>query len=67
MLEVMARGLLIEHRHDDGTWASLEPDASHDSAAHDAEREWLRGKVYRCTRCDEQVRVSIEPEEDQPA
>ena len=54
---IMEAALLIEHRHDDGTWSRLEPSA-HDAAAHDPEREWVKGKtIYTCPICDEQVRV----------
>jgi hypothetical protein len=69
MFELMGRGLLIEHRHDDGTWAQLETvgPSQHDAAEHDAEREWLKGRVYQCTRCEEQVRVTYEPDRDQPS
>ena len=64
MLQVLARGLTIEHRHSDGSWAELEPETPHhDAAEHDAERQWLKGRIFRCTRCEEEVRVTVEPEE----
>jgi hypothetical protein len=50
----------FQHRHDDGTWGSLEPrPAHHDSADLDPEREWVGTDVrlYKCTTCDEEVRV----------
>ncbi len=48
----------IQHRHSDGTWGALEPQASHhDPAAHDPERDWGTGTIYVCTTCDEEVRV----------
>lgn len=53
--------LRMQHRHDDGTWATLEPRPAHDSPAdHDPEREWADGVIYACTRCDELVRVAHE-------
>jgi hypothetical protein len=55
---IMEAGLLIEHRHNDGSWNRFEPTPNHDAAAHDPEREWAKGKViYSCTNCDEMVRV----------
>ena len=54
---IMEAGLLIEHRHDDGSWSRLEP-AEHDAAAHDPERDWAKGKtIYTCPTCDEMVRI----------
>lgn len=59
----------VEHQHNDGTWASLEPEPSrvpHDAADIDPEKEWDRGHVYVCTSCQERVRVTI-PEGDPAA
>jgi hypothetical protein len=62
MFQLLGRGLVLEHRHSDGSWAELEPESPpHDAAEHDAEREWLKGRIYHCTRCEEEVRVAIEP------
>lgn len=48
----------LEHRHNDGSWASLQPrPAHHDPASHDPEASWAEGEVYACLTCDEQVRV----------
>jgi hypothetical protein len=54
----------VQHRHDDGSWATLEPRPGHHSPAeHDPERDWADGIVYACTRCDELVRIAPhEPE-----
>jgi hypothetical protein len=55
--------LMIEHRHDDGSWGRLER-AHHDVTAHDPEREWAKGKIlYTCNTCDEQVLVSVPDDE----
>jgi hypothetical protein len=52
--------MLIEHRHSDGSWGSLEPERSHhDVADHDPERDWAEGQVFRCKDCDEQFRVRL--------
>jgi hypothetical protein len=53
----IAQELRVEHLHNDGTWSPLEP-SHHDSTDHDAERSWLRRKIFRCTTCDEQVAVT---------
>jgi hypothetical protein len=49
----------VEHRHSDGTWSRLEPVTHdpHDQAGADPEREWDRGHVFVCTRCQETVRI----------
>ena len=58
--------LMLEHRHDDGSWGKLER-AHHDVTAHDPERDWAKGKIlYSCTTCDEQVRVSVPDDEPRP-
>lgn len=49
--------LRLEHRHDDGSWGTLER-THHDPADHDPERGWAKGDIiYACTTCDEVVRV----------
>jgi hypothetical protein len=59
--------LRMEHRHNDGSWSGLEPDTSHhDPAEHDPERAWAKGRIYRCTKCDEQVRVIDDASESGP-
>lgn len=55
---IASMALLVQHRHRDGSWGTLEPrPAHHDPADHDPERHWGEGELYVCTRCDEQVRV----------
>lgn len=50
--------LRMEHRHDDGSWGTLEPRPAHHSPdQHDPENEWANGVIYACTTCDELVRV----------
>jgi hypothetical protein len=54
--------LRMQHKHNDGEWATLEPRPGHHSpAAHDPEREWANGVTYACTTCDELVRVAHDP------
>ena len=58
--------LMIEHRHNDGSWGRLER-AHHDVTAHDPERDWAKGKIlYSCPSCDEQVLVSVPDDEPRP-
>ncbi|HEV7809053.1 MAG TPA: hypothetical protein VGO64_00525 [Candidatus Limnocylindrales bacterium] len=49
--------LRLEHQHSDGSWSPLEP-AHHGEPAHDGERSWLRGLIFRCGSCSETVRVT---------
>ncbi len=55
--------LILEHRHEDGSWATLEQ-SHHDAADHDPEREWRNDGIFVCSTCDEQVRVSV-PSDDE--
>jgi hypothetical protein len=57
----------VQHRHSDGTWGELAPRPSHhDAADHDPERDWANGRIYVCTTCDEEVRISEDREDREP-
>jgi hypothetical protein len=59
LANLAAYDLQLQHRHDDGSWGSFEPDRTHhDPADHDPERDWANGTIYRCTTCDEEILVS---------
>ncbi|MBI3748476.1 MAG: hypothetical protein HY262_06490 [Chloroflexi bacterium] len=58
----------LEHRHDDGTWATFEPrPIHHDPADHDPERDWANGRIYVCATCNEEIRVADVAGEGGPA
>jgi len=59
----IAQQFQVEHRHSDGSWSPLEP-IHHESAAHDAERSWLRRTIFRCTSCAEEVAVTEGADEE---
>jgi hypothetical protein len=60
--------LHLEHRHNDGSWSPLEARPSrHDAAEFDPERAWATGRVFACTTCDEQVRVTDLPSDSDRA
>jgi hypothetical protein len=46
----------MQHGHDDGSWHSMEQVGA-EPAVEDPERGWIRGVIYRCTTCEEQIRV----------
>ena len=51
--------LRFQHRHDDGSVGTFEPEPSHHSPnAHDPERDWASGTIYKCTSCDEEITIS---------
>ena len=54
----------VMHEHRDGSWGEMqEVRRSHESAAgHDPERQWLLGRLFRCTSCDESV--TLAPSDD---
>jgi hypothetical protein len=53
--------LRLRHRHSDGSWAPLaEVSRSHDPAGSDPERSWGVGRLFRCTRCAEEVVVETD-------
>jgi hypothetical protein len=51
----------IQHQHRDGTWALLEEEEPtplhHTPTEHDPERDWLRGRIFRCKSCSEVLTV----------
>ena len=47
----------VQHRHSDGSWGRLEPEASHDPSEKDPEREWSNSTLFRCKTCAEEVRI----------
>ena len=53
----ISQELRLEHRHSDGSWSAMEPNP-HESSDHDAERSWLRRRIFRCATCEEQVAVT---------
>jgi hypothetical protein len=62
MAELM---LQLKHRHNDGSWGTLEPRPAHDPAGLDPEIGWVDGRIYQCRVCDEQV-VVRDPAGDGP-
>jgi hypothetical protein len=57
------------HRHGDDDWIPMTEGSNHDAAAHDPERGWLRNaKIFRCSRCDEEIAVmpTAEPRTEAP-
>ncbi|HET8784345.1 MAG TPA: hypothetical protein VFM38_01830 [Candidatus Limnocylindrales bacterium] len=65
---LVAGSLNIKHQHSDGSWADMEARDAHDPADSDEERDWQRGHVYVCTRCDETIAVAPpEGEADAPS
>ena len=62
---LMELSLQLEHQHSDGSWASFER-TSHDPSEHDPERDWMKGQIYACTRCDEKIRIRLPDEEPIP-
>ena len=45
----------VSHRHKDGSWGEMEEAPAHGASAHDKERRWGIGRLFRCTSCDEGV------------
>ena len=47
----------IEHSHGDGEWHEMVEVPGHDSAQSDPERGWLRGRLFRCSSCADEIRI----------
>ena len=57
------QALRLELRHSDGTWSPMVP-AHHGQPEHDSERGWLKGLIFRCKTCSEEVAVTQGVEEE---
>jgi hypothetical protein len=47
----------LEHGHGKDGWHSMEE--VHDPAQRDQEREWGRHRIYRCTTCEDEIRIEM--------
>jgi hypothetical protein len=47
--------LRLEHGHGKGEWHRMEE--VRDPAQHDSEREWGRHKLFRCSACEDEIRI----------
>ena len=54
----------VSHRHKDGSWGEMEG-VPQQAPAHDQERLWGLGRLFRCTSCDEGV--TLVPSGSEPA
>lgn len=52
----------MQHRHGSEWYPMEEMTPAHDPAATDIERNLGRYHVYRCTRCDEDIRIEVPDE-----
>ncbi len=53
----------FEHSHGGDSWHAMEEvSAGHDTAEHDPERQWSKGRVFKCSTCEDSIRVVL-PEE----
>jgi hypothetical protein len=57
------QAMRLEHHHSDGSWSPMEP-IHQGQADHDAERGWLKGLIFRCKTCQEEVSVTQGFEEE---
>lgn len=51
----------IEHSHGNGEWHEMHEVPGHDSAQADPERGWLRGRLFRCSTCADEIRIGGGP------
>ena len=50
----------LEHHHGGNEYHDMvEVTPGHDSAESDPERQWSRGRIYRCTVCEDEIRVTL--------
>lgn len=54
----------LQHSHGNHEWHDMEQVAEAESSGQDPERGWLRGRIFRCTACADEIRVQL-PDEGQ--
>ena len=55
----------IQHSHGNNDWHDMnDVTPSHDTAESDPERGWFRGRIFRCSTCDDEIRVDMPDESD---
>jgi hypothetical protein len=48
----------LQHGHGNGEWHDMvEVTPSHDAAEGDPERQWTTGRVFRCSTCEDEIRI----------
>jgi len=54
----------FQHSHGGDDWHDMHEVApAHDSAESDSERSWARGRIFRCSTCEEEIRVMTSDQE----
>ena len=53
----------IQHDHGGGEWHDMVDVTDNSSAQQDPERGWLRGRIFRCSACQDEIRVQ-EPDQN---
>ena len=54
----------VQHSHGDDSWHDMAEVSPADSAETDTERDWSRGRIFRCTTCADEIRI-VTPETDE--
>ena len=55
----------IQHSHGQNDWHDMtDVTAAHDTAESDPERGWVRGRIFRCSTCEDEIRVDLPDETD---
>ena len=50
----------LEHHHGGNEFHEMyEVTEPHDAAETDPERQWRHGKIFRCSVCEDEIRVSL--------
>lgn len=49
----------IQHDHGNGEWHDMVDVTEATNANQDPERSWLRGRIFRCTTCEDSIRIEV--------
>lgn len=57
----------IQHSHGANDWHDMvEVTPSHDAAESDPERAWSSGRIFRCSTCEDEIKV-MTPDQEPPS
>lgn len=57
----------IQHDHGSGEWHDMVDVTEQSSTTEDPERGWLRGRIFKCSACEDSIRVQMPEDGAGPA
>ena len=49
----------LEHSHGRDDWHRMDELTTHDPAQRDPERDWGRHRLFKCSTCEDEIRIAV--------